>query len=728
MSQGTDGLYRVDTVTAEASVVGFADLDLYGGDLTFDADDRLWVWTNAIPLEGLYEMNPDTAATELVDAEPGTRLAGLAAVGHGSSMRGSSPPGNLLLEIDSVVGVRGVEHPLTLDGQPFDHDRGDLDSPFCSRDSACDDGDPCTTDRCTPGGCRNLFEDSTCDGYDDDCDGLVDEDFPQETTNCGVGACAAAGILQCTNGLVEDTCAPGTPAPDDSMCNGEDDDCDGLVDEDADWDGDGIPDCSDNCPDEPNPNQVDRDLDGSGDACDFCPDDPSNDADGDGVCGDADCAPDAYGSSTLPGSASGLRVSADRATLSWDGAAQAHVYSVYRSHTAAGLPFSPSFACRQSAITSRTAQETENPPPGALWSYLVAGENGCGEGTLGPYSDGDRPSPSSPCPTTRGVDTDLDGIEDADDVCPSVADPSQPDQDRDWLGDACDICPTTENPSQRDSDEDGDGDACDVCPEDPTNDEDSDGVCGGADNCPAVANPEQADGDLDGLGNACDACPDDPANDPDGDGTCEGSDNCPNLPNPDQADSDQDSLGDACDSCPADAANDEDADGICGDVDNCPSTSNPSQNDADADLLGDVCDFCPNDAANDVDADGICGDVDNCPADANADQADGDSDQVGDSCDNCLAVSNPDQTNSDGDQFGDACDNCPDRVNHDQSDVDVDGFGDTCDNCPDAFNPDQINSDSDSYGDACDNCPFVHNPNQKDRDGDGIGDACDPTP
>ncbi|MGB5106046.1 MAG: thrombospondin type 3 repeat-containing protein [Candidatus Zixiibacteriota bacterium] len=56
-----------------------------------------------------------------------------------------------------------------------------------------------------------------------------------------------------------------------------------------DFDGDGIPDLSDNCPTIPNPSQADFDGDGAGDACDNCPtfSNPGQfDADGDGQ-GDA---------------------------------------------------------------------------------------------------------------------------------------------------------------------------------------------------------------------------------------------------------------------------------------------------------------------------------------------------------------------------------------------------------------------------------------------------------
>lgn len=54
------------------------------------------------------------------------------------------------------------------------------------------------------------------------------------------------------------------------ICNGLDDDCDDDIDEGYDQDGDGIADCFDNCPEEPNPDQGDDDCDGVGDVCDLC--------------------------------------------------------------------------------------------------------------------------------------------------------------------------------------------------------------------------------------------------------------------------------------------------------------------------------------------------------------------------------------------------------------------------------------------------------------------------
>jgi hypothetical protein len=62
---------------------------------------------------------------------------------------------------------------------------------------------------------------------------------------------------------------------------------------DTDTDSDGIADCNDNCPNDPNISQADTDGDEVGDACDNCPDTPNpdqDDIDGDGL-GDV-CDPD----------------------------------------------------------------------------------------------------------------------------------------------------------------------------------------------------------------------------------------------------------------------------------------------------------------------------------------------------------------------------------------------------------------------------------------------------
>jgi hypothetical protein len=87
-------------------------------------------------------------------------------------------------------------------------------------------------DSCTPPAVSTTV-DGTCNNVDDDCDGTVDEDFVTTSSVCGQGACRAMGTRTCSNGVVVDSCRAGTAATTrDTACNDIDDDCDGMVDED----------------------------------------------------------------------------------------------------------------------------------------------------------------------------------------------------------------------------------------------------------------------------------------------------------------------------------------------------------------------------------------------------------------------------------------------------------------------------------------------------------------
>jgi len=83
-------------------------------------------------------------------------------------------------------------------------------------------------DACTPTG----LADDNCDGVDDDCDGVADDEYAPTPTSCGLGVCAASGLLECIGGARVDSCLPGTPTenPEVSCADGLDNDCDGDVD------------------------------------------------------------------------------------------------------------------------------------------------------------------------------------------------------------------------------------------------------------------------------------------------------------------------------------------------------------------------------------------------------------------------------------------------------------------------------------------------------------------
>ncbi|MDD9947251.1 MAG: hypothetical protein OXU20_39795, partial [Myxococcales bacterium] len=114
---------------------------------------------------------------------------------------------------------------------------GDCGVPNCE---PCDATTPCVADAgCPSVGCRDAgaccnARDGNCDGRDDDCDGTIDEDFTGSSTTCGVGACGGnTGTLTCVAGATVDSCdALAGAVAYDASCNGDDDDCDGAIDED----------------------------------------------------------------------------------------------------------------------------------------------------------------------------------------------------------------------------------------------------------------------------------------------------------------------------------------------------------------------------------------------------------------------------------------------------------------------------------------------------------------
>ena len=158
---------------------------------------------------------------------------------------------------------------------------------------------------------------------------------------------------------------------------------------DTDSDGDGVPDCRDNCPNHFNPDQTDSDGDGVGDLCDTCATDPNKVSPG--ACGcrvpdtdsDNDGSPDCFDAcpndpnKTSPGLCGCGNVDTDTDD---DGTAD----------------------CSDACPTDR--------------DKIAPGACGCG---------------------VPDTDSDHDGIADCHDNCPTTFNPDQQDSNGDRVGDAC---------------------------------------------------------------------------------------------------------------------------------------------------------------------------------------------------------------------------------------------------------------------------------------------------
>ena len=80
-----------------------------------------------------------------------------------------------------------------------------------------------------PGGCQKTCTPEVCNGVDDDCNGIIDDNLTDVGQPCGqplIGICKP-GTSACQSGVLK--CSGGTPAGTET-CNGLDDDCDGVVD------------------------------------------------------------------------------------------------------------------------------------------------------------------------------------------------------------------------------------------------------------------------------------------------------------------------------------------------------------------------------------------------------------------------------------------------------------------------------------------------------------------
>jgi hypothetical protein len=156
-------------------------------------------------------------------------------------------------------------------------------------------------DSCTPGPASGISE-TICNGDDDDCDGAVDEDYTADSS-CGEGVCQTNNTPSTCVGGVETPCQAGSPTetPAEVTCDdGADNDCDGLTDS-AD------PDCP-TCV----PTGADNNCNGVDEDCINGADDgyvPVSTSCGTGVCaanGSTSCVNGSVEDSCTPGPASGI--------------------------------------------------------------------------------------------------------------------------------------------------------------------------------------------------------------------------------------------------------------------------------------------------------------------------------------------------------------------------------------------------------------------------------------
>jgi hypothetical protein len=171
---------------------------------------------------------------------PESRLCGDCSDGDGDGYGvGTSCLGPDCDDTDDEIHPGAAER---CDGADNDCD-GAEDEDFPALGDPCDgsDADLCAngTVVCTPDGAGTACGPETvenvperCNGTDDDCDGIADEDFPALGTPCDGGDAdrCANGTMVCTADGAGTVCGPETVENVPEICNGADDDCDGLTD------------------------------------------------------------------------------------------------------------------------------------------------------------------------------------------------------------------------------------------------------------------------------------------------------------------------------------------------------------------------------------------------------------------------------------------------------------------------------------------------------------------
>jgi hypothetical protein len=230
-------LRQIDPRTGATTLIGvirFSDgqpLQAYGGDIAEAANGNWFLWTNAT--RTLYRLNIDTAVVTPVpdQVQDVTWISGLAFDYATGRLYGSAVDDNLLATIDARSGRLLAGVPVCTDC-PAVHDLafGDMTSPRCS--DADNDGFYAEAGCGLLRDCNdtitavNPLARETCNGRDDDCDGVVDDGASRSCSDgnactddvCQAGSCRSGAPRSCL--LYRTLLQSPTCRPSDGSCCG----------------------------------------------------------------------------------------------------------------------------------------------------------------------------------------------------------------------------------------------------------------------------------------------------------------------------------------------------------------------------------------------------------------------------------------------------------------------------------------------------------------------------